>query len=198
MKSLRPDLLSEDFELKEVAQDYEDCFKKISSSTGGIATFSNKVVEALEEASQIEDYYYLVVYYTKQNEPNAEISIDVKVNKEGANAVHLKKFSKETIPHILIAGFKIEEKTVRFTLKNFVTTKIKERMTGMAEVKITLFNDKSEKIFDEAKVLDLLKAEVQISLNFGKEKPGPYYMIIQAIDKISNELDVFSKQIELQ
>lgn len=198
MKSLRADLLSEDFELREVAQDYEDCFKKISSSTGGFATFSNKVVEALEEASHIEDYYYLIVYYTKHNEPNAEITIDVKVNREGANAVHLKKFSKETIPHILIADFKKEEKTVRFALKNFVMTKIKGRMAGMAEVKMTLFNDRSEKIFDEAKVLDLLKKEVQISLNFGKEKPGRYYMIIQAIDKISNELDVFSRQIELQ
>lgn len=68
MKSLRP-LVEKDFELREVAQDYENCFKDISFSTGGHTVFSNKVSEALQEAAETEDYHYLLVYSPKDNQP---------------------------------------------------------------------------------------------------------------------------------
>ena len=70
-------------------------------------------------------------------------------------------------------------------------------MTGIADVKITLFDKDSKKVFDERKTLNLLKKEAHISLNFNQLKSGNYFILIQVIDKISNEIDVFSKQIEL-
>ncbi|KKN11005.1 hypothetical protein LCGC14_1030930, partial [marine sediment metagenome] len=67
LKSLRV-VFFQDFELREVAQDYEDCFKKISLSTGGSSVFSNKVSDALKEATETEDYYYLLVYSPDENQ----------------------------------------------------------------------------------------------------------------------------------
>lgn len=45
--------------------------------------------------------------------------------------------------------------------------------------------------------MDLFKKVTTISLNFNWLKPGNYFIIIQAADKTSNEIDVFSKQINL-
>ena len=55
MKSSRP-LVESDFELREVGRDYEDGFRQISASTGGHTAFSNRITEAMIEASQTEDH----------------------------------------------------------------------------------------------------------------------------------------------
>ncbi|KKN01389.1 hypothetical protein LCGC14_1128200 [marine sediment metagenome] len=196
MKSLR-DILYRDFELREVAQDYEDCFKQISFSTGGYVTFSNKVTEALKEATEAEDYYYLLVYSPDEDPSEKKRKIKVKVKKRGSKVIHLKHiFEKEAVP-ISIIDFKAGHKTMKFSLSNYQMIKIKGKLTGIAEVKITLFDKDSEKVFDERKTLNLLKKEATISLNFNQLKSGNYFIIIQVIDKISNAIDVFSRQIEL-
>ncbi len=111
MKSFR-DLLSRDFELREVAQDYEACFKEISFSTGGHTAFSNNVVEALKEAAEIEDYYYLLVYSPKENKSAKKREIEVKVKKRGAKVIHLKHFFEKDAPPISITDFKAGRKTI--------------------------------------------------------------------------------------
>jgi hypothetical protein len=93
MKSIGK-LLSPDFEMGEVAQDYEDCFKQISWSTGGYTTFSNKVTQALEEAVEVEDFHYLLVYTPKNKQEDKKREIKVKVNKKGVKVIHLKNFRK--------------------------------------------------------------------------------------------------------
>jgi hypothetical protein len=74
--------------------------------------------------------------------------------------------------------------------------RIERELTGIAEIKITLFDEDSNKVFDEGKTLNILDEDPLISLNFDWLKSGSYFIIIQAIDKISNEIDVFSKVIE--
>lgn len=196
MKSLR-DILSHDFELNEVAQDYEDCFKQISFSTGGHVTFSNKVTEALKEATEAEDYYYLLVYSPNEDQSEKKRDIEVKVKKRGIKVIHLKRFFEKEAPPISITDFKAGNKTMKFSLSNYKMIKTKGKLTGIADVKITLFDKDSEKVFDERKTLNLLKKEAHLSLNFNQLKSGNYFILIQVIDKISNEIDVFSKQIEL-
>jgi len=196
MKSLR-DIVTRDFELREVSQDYEDCFRKISFSTGGHTTFSNKVVEALKEASESEDYYYLLVYSPKADLSDEGVTIDVKVKKEGADVIHLKRFVKEVIPPVRIANFEVERKRIKFSLVDYQRIEMQGKMTGIADVKITLFDDQSQKVFDEAKTLSLTKDQAHISIPFSQFKSGNYFLIIQVVDKITNTIDVLSKQIKL-
>jgi hypothetical protein len=196
MKSMR-DVQSQDFELREVAQDYEDCFKQISRSTGGYMAFSNKAVEILDEASRNEDYYYLLVYYTKQKSLDTEVDINVKVRREGVRVIHLKRLLQTKVPIISIENFSIEKKTLKFSLANFAMMKIHGKEMGIADIKVTVFNDKSEIVFDESKTLDMERSEIKISLSFNWLASGNYFVIIQAIDKITNEQDVFSSPLRI-
>lgn len=67
----------------------------------------------------------------------------------------------------------------------------------MGEIKITIFDEESNKVFDEGKALNIIDKELNISLNFDWLESGSYFIIIQAIDKISQEVDVFSSTITL-
>jgi len=196
LKSHRP-LVERDFEYREVGSDYEDCFRQISLSTGGHTVFSNKVVEAMEEASQTEDYYYLLVYSPKEDPTEKPLAIDVKVKQKGVDVIHLKQFLQEKALPISIVHFESNRKSIKFSLTNYQRVKMEDKQAGIAQVKITLFDKDSNKVFEDAKVLQLIKDQTHISIPFNQLKSGPYFIIIQVVDKITNRTDVFSKQIKL-
>jgi hypothetical protein len=196
LKSFRT-LLAQDFELGEVAEDYEDCFRQISFSTGGSSTFSNKVLEALKEAAVKEDFHYLLVYSPEDTSAQKERKIEVKVKKEGTEVIYLKHFIGKEPPPIIITGFQSGFKTIKFSLRNYARVKTEGKVHGFADVKITIFDDKSKKVFSEGKTLELIKEEILISLNFDKLKSGSYFIIIEAFDRMSNGKDVFSSAIKL-
>lgn len=196
MKSPRT-LVEKDFELREVSQDYEDCFRQISSSTGGHTALSNKVTEAMIEASQNEDYYYLLVYSPKEDPTEKPLSIDVKVKQKGLDVIHLKQFLREKILPISIVDFESGRKTIKFSLINYQRIKMESGLSGVAQVKITLFDKDSNKVFEDAKVLQLIKDQTHISIPFNQLKSGPYFIIIQVIDRLTSRVDVFSRQIKL-
>jgi hypothetical protein len=196
MKSLRT-LLSQDFELTEVAEDYEDCFRKISASTGRYAAFSNKVLDVLKEASVKEDYHYLIVYSPEDSSGAKERNIDVKVRREGVDVISLKQFLAREQSLIMIADFKAGQKNINFNLKNYARINAEGKFHGTADVKIVLFDDKSDQAFSDGKTLDLLKEETHISLNFSHLKSGFYFIIIDAYDRITGGKDVYSSAIRL-
>jgi len=195
MKSSQ-DLMSLDFELKEVAQDYEDCFRQISRSTGGYTTLSNKVVEALKEAADAEDHYYLLVYSPQEEKSASESEIEVKVKKEGVRVLNLKHLAFGEAPPITIKNFETGRRTIKLSLVNYQRVRTKGVLAGYGSVKITLFDEASNKVFDEEKSLTMTEAELHISLDFEFLERGRYFIIIQAVDLIANEVDVFTKQIE--
>jgi hypothetical protein len=196
MKSKRS-LIEKDFELREVAQDYENCFREISASTGGHSVFSNKIVEAMEEASQTEDYYYLLVYNPKADVGDKEIKIDVNASPQGADVIHLKQFVRERALPISIINFKSGRKSIKFSIVNYQRTEIEGKITGVADVKVTLYDESSNKVYDEGNILNLVKDETTISIPFNQLKSGSYFIIIQVVDRITNETDVYSGAIKL-
>jgi hypothetical protein len=196
MKSFRT-LLTPDFELTEVAQDYEDCFRRISNSTGGVSAFSNNVMDTLKEASAKEDYHYLLVYNSKAVPASAERTIGVKVRQEGVEVISLKRYVAEERPLITIADFSAGRQSIRFVLKNYARAESGGKARGAADVRIVLYDSKSDQAFSGGKTMELVKNEITVSLNFNNLKPGTYFIIIEAYDKISGAKDVLSRSIEL-
>lgn len=81
------DIVDQDFDLREVSSDYEDCLKSISLSTGGQAIFSDRLSESLDKVASKEDYYYLL-WYTPEDRTEKERQIEVKVKKEGIQVIY--------------------------------------------------------------------------------------------------------------
>lgn len=117
--------------------------------------------------------------------------------QEGVDIVYLKNIPGQEAPPITISDFKAGMRTISFSLVNYKRVKFEKELQGIAEVKITIFDEKSNKVFDEGKMLNLVKEETHISLNLSKLKSGRHFIIIQAADKISNNIDVYSGNIIL-
>jgi len=190
-------LLSPDLELREVAEDYEACFRDISHSTGGYLTFSNKAMEALKEASEKEDYHYLLVYQPKGPVETRGKNIEVRVHQPGVKVYSLKEYLNLTSPVITISDVVARAKTLKFRIMNYARLIGEKGKRGIAEVRVTLYDAQSNAAFAEGKNLDLVKDELNITLNLGKLQAGAYFLIIEAIDKITNEKDVYSGMIKL-
>lgn len=196
MKSMRT-LEDEDLELKEVGQDYEDALRQISRASGGYLAFSNQPVEALKEAAQVEDYHYVLVYAAKDSGSQAKREIKVKVLKEDVEVISLKTYVAAGPPPLAIIDFWAENGTIDFTLGRYQMTGGSDGQKGQAEVRITIYDAASQIVFDEGKVLDLIKKETKISLNFNRLGRGEFFIIIRAIDKLANQSDVYSGKIRL-
>jgi hypothetical protein len=186
---------SRDMDLRDVDMQYEDVLRRISRSTGGLTKFSNKVLDTLKEAAAKEDRYYLLVYQPKDQAGGKEREIEVRVRREGADVVALKKYSGRRASVISISGFEAAGGTVSFTVGNCARLDKMEASTGKVMIKVTVFNDKSEKVFSEAKTLDLIADSLHLSLNFKKLQPGDHYIIVEAVDLVSGEKDVLSRAI---
>lgn len=190
-------LVSPDLELQEVAQNYEECYREISRSTGGYLTFSNKALEALQAASEKEDYHYLLVYQPGGPVETRGKNIEIKVRAEGAKVYSLKQYTKLEGPVVAIADVSSARKTLRFTLKDYTMLNTEKGRRGYAEVRVTLFDSQSNTAFSETKTFEFLDPESHVSLNIDKLRPGFYFLIIDVLDKITNEKDVYSRLIEL-
>ncbi len=187
---------SQDFELREVSKDYEACFRDISHSTGGLSIFSNNLSEALEGVAQKEDYHYLLVYNPKESPDIKKRNIEVKVRKEGVKVIYLKQFSLIRKPAITITNVKHGRKSIKFSIVNCEQIKIEGKLSGIAEIKVTVFDNDSKIVFEEQKTLELIKKDIHISLNFARLKSGNHFIIINVIDKISQRVDVYSSAIK--
>ncbi|MCX6578500.1 MAG: hypothetical protein NTV82_19195 [Candidatus Aminicenantes bacterium] len=196
LKSFRT-LADQDFELKEVTGDYEDSLKKISQATGGYLGLSNQPMEAIKEAAQLEDYHYLLVYSPKEGSAKNKRELEVKVKRSGVEVISLKNFVAPSSTAIAISDFKAGGQKISFTLLHYQMAKVKEKTSGLADVQITIFDEASKKAFDEGKRLDLIKKETHISLAFPQLKPGAYFIVIQAYDRVANRVDVYSGMIRL-
>ncbi|HCS46804.1 MAG TPA: hypothetical protein DIW61_00530, partial [Candidatus Aminicenantes bacterium] len=196
MKSSRQ-IVSPDFELTDVGEDYEDCYRRISVATGGSSVFSNKVAEAIREASAREDYHYLLAYTPQDPSGSKERKIEVKVGRKDVDVISLKQYVAAGSPVISIVDFKSGQKAIRFGLRDYARIPTEGRTVGSAAVQITIFNDKSEQVFADGKTMELIKDETKISLSFPQLPSGSYFIIIDALDRTTGGKDVYSGAIRL-
>jgi len=190
-------LQSRDFELGDVGQDYEDCFRRISDATGGCTVLSNKIAEAIREASVKEDYRYVLAYTPADKSGAKERKIEVKVDRPGVEVISLKQYVAAGAALISITDFQTGPKSIRFGLRHYSRVETGGRTVGSAAVRIVIFNDRSDQVFADGKTLELIKGETNISLNFPQLEPGPYFIIIEALDRTTGGKDVYSGAIRL-
>jgi VWFA-related protein len=188
---------SQDFELHDVNENYEDVLRRISRATGGLTVFSNKVIDTLKEAAAKEDQYYMLVYQPKDKKGSLERKIDVKVRNKDADVVALKRYVGQKPPTISIAEFSTKSKAISFTVGNCAKIVKGGADTGKITVRITIFDENSVKVFNEVKSLDLVADSIHLSLNFEKVPAGNYFIVIEAVDLVNGEKDVLSRAIVL-
>jgi VWFA-related protein len=186
---------SRDLELGDVRAEYEDSLRKISQETGGLSVFSNKVVDSLKEAAAREDQYYMLVYQSKGDPSGMERKIEVKSRRAEADIVALKRFIGQKPPTITISGFGVKNKRLEFDVMNAGRIEQGGWNAGKIVVKVSVFDTKSARVFNDSKALDLMADSIHLALNFEKLASGKYFVIVEASDLVTGEKDVLSRTI---
>jgi len=190
-----PRLISdEDFELREVGQDYEDALKQISRATGGYLAFNNNALEALKEAADVEDYHYVLVYSGKPGRTPAKREIKVRVHREGVEVISLKNYVPPAPPSLVVSAVTVEKGTLSFAVSGCLMTGGNDGRHGRSEVRVTIYDRDGKTVFDQGKILEIAKRETRISLDPGVGR-GDFFVAIRAIDLLANLEDTYSGPI---
>lgn len=189
------DIVDQDFDLREVSDDYEGCLKSISLATGGLAIFSNKLSESLEKVASKEDYYYLL-WYTPEDRTEKERQIEVKVKKEGIQVIYARVISGIEPPQVAIIDFKVKEKIINFKVINFARQNIDGHRLGQLEITITILDKSSKVVFKDKKNLEAFKEELGVALKLSIPE-GSYFAIIEVVDKLLPAVDVLTAEIKI-
>jgi VWFA-related protein len=184
---------SRDLELRDVQPDYEDALRRISTATGGLTIFSNRAIDTLKAAAVKEDQYYLLVYQSNAASANKESAIDVRVRRTEAEVIALKKRVKPSSVPIAVSGFVVKGKRVEYDVIGGGRLELGGWNTGKIAIRVTAFNAKSIKVFDEAKRFDLMADSIHLSLDLRNLSAGDYFVIIEAVDLVTGDKDVFSR-----
>jgi hypothetical protein len=186
---------SRDLELDDVDAEYENTLHTISRSTGGMTLFSNKVAETLKEAAAKEDRHYLLVYQSRGTAALKERKIDVKVRREGADVVSLKRYVGSVPGGIAITGFQSEGKRLAFDIGGCGRVEQGARNSGKVRIAVTVFDEKSIKVYNETKAFDLIADSIHLSLSFDKLAAGTHFVILEAVDLVTGDKDVYSRAL---
>jgi len=196
LKSSRT-VFSQNFELREVGQDFEAMLKKISVSTGGHYDFSNRPGDVLREAVRKEDYHYLLVYSPREVPTDKKRAIEVQVDRDGVDIIYLKRPFSAGPDLIAISEVKARGQSLSFSLGHCQMLTVDGRRRGSASIKLLLYNEATDKVFDEGRTLELTEETTRISLTLEKLEPGNYFLIIEAVDLVSGTTDVYNGNIKL-
>lgn len=190
-------VFSQNFELREVGQDFEAMLKRVSALTGGYTGFSSRPVDVLREAVQKEDYHYLLVYSGQEPPAGKDRTTEVKVDLDGVEIVFLSHPFRRDSDLIAISDVMAAGGGLSFSISHCRMLTVDGRRRGTARVKLVLYDQAGEKVFDEERTLDLTGETIRISLSFEKLGPGDYFLIIDAADLVTGERDVYNGSIEL-
>jgi hypothetical protein len=94
--------------------------------------FSNKVAEAIREASVREDYHYLLAYAPQDPSGSKERKIEVKVGRKDVDVISLKQYVAPGGPVISIVDFKSGQKAIRFGLRDYARIPTEGKTVGSA------------------------------------------------------------------
>lgn len=190
-------VFSENFELREVGQEYEAMLKSVSVATGGFFDFSNRPTDVLRDAARKEDHHYLLVYSADALPADAQRTTEVRVDRKGVEVIFLKRPLDRSRDVITITGVKPEGRGLGFSIARYRMLTIDGQPRGSARLKLVLYNSSKEKVFDEERTIEIDKDSVLISLNLERLEPGGHFVIIEAVDLITGEKDVYSGNITL-
>jgi len=196
LKSSRT-VFSQNFELREVGQDFEAMLKNISIATGGHYDFSNRPGDVLREAARKEDYHYLLAYSPREVPTDKKRTIEVQVDRDGVDIIYLKRPSSASPDLIAITEVKATGQSLSFSIGHCRMLTVDGRRRGSASVKLILYNEATEKVFDEGRTFELIKETTRLSLNLEKLEPGNYFLIIEAVDLVAGATDVYNGTIKL-
>jgi hypothetical protein len=212
--------LAADLSYVPIISDSYHLLKEISTRTGGTFMDTNKFARFFEKISTDNDVYYILTFAPDENEAGIENNIKIKINdnikryrisysnlQQGKYFEKaMKKVQKET-PRIRIGLVDFKNNRLSFVVSNFIIKQSEPSNSSKLiklPVRIQVFNQQSQSLFDGVKMFELnkkkfqgKKAKARLQVDFPKLPPGVYNVFIRVGDPSTGERDLAFKAITI-
>lgn len=184
------------FKNTPVHSDWQLAFRKIVEATGGKIIVNNKLDEALIEAVENEDVYYRLTYAPRSG--GAEVrKLTIKPKKKKIKLHYHRTLTLQESGVVKIADFSFDAPVVSFKLKNYRQIFDGQRLYGDILLKVTGVESSSGQMMSFEKVLEPGQEETDVSLKLNFPTGGKYSLILEAADRQTGKIAIFSKKIDV-
>jgi hypothetical protein len=181
--------------------------EQISRGTGGKTTNTTDPEQGIKTIHRHQDHYYQLTYGF--NGSIEEKKIDVTTKSTDMSKVKLSYkhvYSEEEMrsliqylskKRILIDDFSLNKNKIKFSIDAVTLNKSKGDSFGLVKVRIELFNQAGERVYNTENTLRSLKQQITVAIPLPVRHRGKFKIIINACDLIANQLASFEKQVVL-
>jgi hypothetical protein len=199
----RQDTFSRNLKYNEVASDFEESFKAISEATGGDTVLSNKLTQSLQRISEHKDVYYILSYRPAElHNENRKIKVKIKEHKD-FQTYYVKNYrmnpespEDKNILKIDIRDFSFKEHRLNFSIVNYFHKQLKEKKTGLIEVKIMIMDSTTgQVVYEKTQTLKTNESQTEIGVELNFLKKGDYHLLLDIRDRLNGESRIFNRVI---
>lgn len=186
--------LMEDVEYKQISTELEHTLREITDRTGGKLIVSNKIDDALDSISEVEDIYYILTYAAQNPDKVGKIKIKTSNQKykltynanlkAGVLGDYLETKEIKGTP-VKIREFKFQNGTLFFVISDFYR---QEKEGGRLSIHIRIKNEQGVSVFDQEKTFNATQEEVRISLNIPVINEGKYDFVVDVEDLFTKKV----------
>jgi hypothetical protein len=199
--------LSENFEYKNVANEFENSLRGITRRSGGEMTVSGDIDSALHAIEGKEDGYYVLTYAPQKPESHGKITIKVNdaryrlLYDDNSRSDYIAQYlqnKKLVDPTIKVHDLVFENGKLHFAISDFRMNEKNKKITGQLKVAIRISDSGSNVVYDQSRLINANEKNVFINIGFDWLKPGKYVFMIEVRDLLSEKtaMDVLQATVE--
>ena len=214
-----PNEFAGDFIYMPMVSDAYTLLKNLSIKTGGPVSPPNQIDTFYQRLLSSEDLHYVLTYVPGKKEKPQKIKVMVKNRdcqvyyddqKRGGYYRRIIEKLHITIPQIRIGQVIYENQVLSFIVSNFkISSPATDDARAASEmiklpVRIQVFNQKSQSLFDGVKMFELTaaalqgkEAKVRLQVDFPRLPPGDYNVLIWVGDLLTGKRDLAIKAITI-
>lgn len=149
---------------KDLYSNWEKVYRDITKITGGKVLDANRMKEALAEAAEIEDIYYILTYSPREGGPRKR-RLDVRVNRSGTDVIFGRRLEMEKLPEIKLKNAAWNQGMLNLYLEGLYRLQMGTN-SGRVSVIVTgiLPGETEEKTFFQQVVETLGEVELPLAL----------------------------------
>jgi len=191
------DTLLENIELKAINSEMENSLQHLIHLTGGSLQNTGNITSAIESIARKEDILYLLTYAPANPEQRGRIEVKLPRHPftvrydDQMRQDYLKEFlarEEKREQSLLIENLRLENGSVHFTIKGFLTQELKSdaQKTGSIYVVLRISNCDQVTVLEQKATMKANKKEISISIPISQAIPDCANIVVEVQDLISS------------
>lgn len=174
------------FEYKKISTNFENSLRELTKKTGGTLVYSGNLVDSLQTIEEKEDICYWLTFSPKNPEKSAKVR--VKVRGSGYKVVYDNNMQPDYFRAFLekrdvrLNNISFYKGMLRLQISGFQFREKGKEKVGRVSLRVRVKDSQNKDVFDQEKMLQPVKKNINISIPFSWLPKGKYHVIVDAKD----------------